>query len=141
MGAQRWARVKGAWLHDRNRASLPEGDVSMFRRDEPDATWGGPSNPENTRGPLSGRMQPAGSGGGGFGAAPSVPPRTGGNSGGNGGGNGFGEPPRGPAQSPSAAASRDAGLFELKRKVQAALIAELDPKTDLSQTAAVRKQI
>ena len=110
----------------------------MFRRgDEPDATWGGPSNPEGTRGPLSGRMQaPANGGGGGFGA-PAAPARAGTT------GNGF-EPPRGPAGAPAnaqAAAQRDNNLFELKRKVQAALIAELDPKTDLSQTATVRKQI
>ena len=36
---------------------------------------------------------------------------------------------------------RENNLFELKRKVQTALIAELDPKTDLSQTTQVRRQI
>ncbi len=45
-------------------------------------------------------------------------------------------PPAGAAPS-----QRENNLFELKRKVQAALIAELDPKTDLSQTAVVRHQI
>ncbi|HEX9038302.1 MAG TPA: CpaF family protein [Ktedonobacterales bacterium] len=115
----------------------------MFRRgDEPDATWGGPGNQDNSRGPLSGRIQPSGSGGvsqGLFGAPPNTPSRVGG----GGGSGGFDGPSRGAAAAPAAAAitQRDNNLFELKRKVQAALIAELDPKTDLSQTAVVRKQI
>ena len=38
-------------------------------------------------------------------------------------------------------AARENNFFELKRKVQNALIAELDPKMDLSQTAQVRRTI
>jgi len=41
----------------------------------------------------------------------------------------------------SAAAARENNFFDLKRKVQNALIAELDPKLDLSQTAQVRRTI
>jgi pilus assembly protein CpaF len=37
--------------------------------------------------------------------------------------------------------ARENSFFELKRKVQNALIAELDPKLDLSQTAQVRRTI
>jgi pilus assembly protein CpaF len=115
----------------------------MFRRgDDREDPWGG-QNSGDMRGPLSGRIQPSHPGGpsgpGGFG--PTGPANRG-----SGPGGGFDSPPRGPsAPGPLAggasANNRENNLFELKRKVQAALIAELDPKTDLSQTAAVRKQI
>ncbi len=115
----------------------------MFRRgDEQDAPWGGPSNQDNSRGPLSGRIAPSGPSAGGssgpFGAMGGPPSRVGGS------GGGLDGPPRGPMAPPSAQqgpTQRENNLFELKRKVQAALIAELDPKTDLSQTGVVRKQI
>lgn len=112
----------------------------MFRRgDDRDDPWG-QNGGDNLRGPLSGRIQPSHPGGpGGFGgnspAGRSSAP----------GGGGFDSPPRGPsAPGPLGGGgvnNRDNNLFELKRKVQTALIAELDPKTDLSQTAVVRKQI
>src|SRR5262249_7661761 len=68
---------------------------------------------------------------------------------------GIGEGPRYNAGGPAPADPRVAGgipagggptarettLFELKRKVQNALISELDPKLDLSQTAQVRRVI
>jgi pilus assembly protein CpaF len=82
-------------------------------------------------------MQPPASGGGGGFGAPAAPAPA------RSTGNGF-DPsrgPSGPSAGSAAAVQRDNNLFELKRKVQAALIAELDPKTDLSQTAIVRKQI
>ncbi|HEU0026412.1 MAG TPA: CpaF family protein [Ktedonobacterales bacterium] len=111
----------------------------MFRRDgERDANWGGPSNPDNSRGPLSGRI------------GPSTPSGASGHFGGGGGqqsragaAGGFEPPQRGAAAPPvsAAASQRENNLFELKRKVQSALIAELDPKTDLSQTATVRRTI
>jgi pilus assembly protein CpaF len=51
--------------------------------------------------------------------------------------------PRGPLGGANAAnaAARENEFFELKRKVQAALIAELDPKMDFTQVAAVRRTI
>ena len=109
----------------------------MFRRDgERDAGWNGPSNPDSSRGPLSGRI------------SPSAPGGTGGLFGGGhqargGGASSFEPPQRGPAPPPASAAAtqRENNLFDLKRKVQAALISELDPKTDLSQTATVRRTI
>ena len=132
-------------MSDRGRvAGFQEGDFSMFRRgDEQDAAWGGPSNQDSARGPLSGRIAPAGPGAGGgsgpFGAAGGPPSRVG-------GAGGFDppQPPRGPMAAPAAVpgpSQRENNLFELKRKVQTALIAELDPKTDLSQTTQVRRQI
>ncbi|HKT38541.1 MAG TPA: CpaF family protein, partial [Ktedonobacterales bacterium] len=91
---------------------------------------------DNLRGPLSGRIG-GGSGGAGNGqysAFSNQPPRAA--SGGNDGGGRF------PAPQPNqAAVARENNLFELKRKVQAALIAEMDPKMDLSQTAQVRRTI
>src|SRR5579859_7109574 len=109
-------------------AGFQEGDVSMFKRgDEQDAAWGGPSNQDSSRGPLSGRIAPAGPGAGGgsgpFGAPGGPPSRAG----------GFEPPqtPRGPMAPPpvQGPSQRENNLFELKRKVQTALIAELDPKT------------
>ncbi len=45
------------------------------------------------------------------------------------------------AQAPGVNSARENSFYELKRKVQAALIAELDPKMDLSQTQQVRRTI
>ncbi|MGH2515311.1 MAG: ATPase, T2SS/T4P/T4SS family, partial [Ktedonobacterales bacterium] len=56
-----------------------------------------------------------------------------------------GATPRGPLSGQNAMANggglRENSFFELKRKVQNALIAELDPKLDLTQTAQVRRNI
>jgi pilus assembly protein CpaF len=51
--------------------------------------------------------------------------------------------PRSPlAAAPNAPGNaKEAGFYDLKRKVQNALIAELDPKMDLTQTAQVRRTI
>ncbi len=48
--------------------------------------------------------------------------------------------PRGGLQNPGGI-NRENNFYDLKRKVQSALIAELDPKLDLSQTDQVRKTI
>src|SRR5262249_51496552 len=47
----------------------------------------------------------------------------------------------GNGQGGGANAARDSSFFDLKKKVQNALITELDPKLDLSQTAQVRRVI
>jgi pilus assembly protein CpaF len=107
--------------------------VSIFKRGD-DQNGAGD---DNLRGPLSGRIG-GGGGNGGNGQYVSFsnqPPRP---SSANDGGAGS----RFPApQQNAAAAARENNLFDLKRKVQAALIAEMDPKLDLSQTAQVRRTI
>jgi pilus assembly protein CpaF len=111
--------------------------VSIFKRgDDQNGSQNGAGD-DNLRGPLSGRIG-GGSGGGGNGQYSSFsnqPPRP---SSANDGGAGSRFPA--PPQNASAAA-RENNLFDLKRKVQAALIAEMDPKLDLSQTAQVRRTI
>jgi pilus assembly protein CpaF len=112
--------------------------VSLLKRFEESSQGNNGQSGENLRGPLSGRMN----GGGG-----SFPGGTD-NSGPTGGGRynpAEAAPPRGPLSNQSAMANggglRENSFFELKRKVQNALIAELDPKLDLSQTAQVRRNI
>ena len=103
--------------------------MSLLKRFEESSQGGNGQSGDNFRGPLSGRMN---------GGAPF--PNTADPSGPLGGG-----PPRGPLSGQTALASgasmRENNFFELKRKVQNALIAELDPKLDLSQTAQVRRNI
>jgi pilus assembly protein CpaF len=114
-------------------------DVSLLKRFE-DTSHGSDGNGgyEGARGPLSGRMNgsnpgsayvsgggPSGPIGGGLsgGAESALSARTalGGQS--------------------AMGAARENGFYDLKRKVQNALIAELDPKMDLTQTAQVRRTI
>ncbi|HLZ21562.1 MAG TPA: CpaF family protein [Ktedonobacterales bacterium] len=113
--------------------------MSLLRRFEESSQGGNGQGGDNMRGPLTGRMN---GGGNSFSGSPdgiSSP----------GGGGRFNSseaaPPRGPLASPGAlggsAGARENGFFELKRKVQNALIAELDPKLDLTQTAQVRRNI
>ena len=110
--------------------------MSIFRRGD-DQNGGNGAGDDNLRGPLSGRIggNNGGGGNGQYSSFSNQPPARGGSSDG-------GAASRFPAaqQSPAAAA-RDNNLFELKRKVQAALISEMDPKMDLSQTAQVRRTI
>ena len=106
--------------------------MSLLKRFEESSQGGNGQNGENARGPLSGRMNgggnpysdPPGSlGGGRLGASDA--------------------PPRGPLNAPGGigAGMRENNFYELKRKVQNALIAELDPKMDMTQTAQVRRTI
>jgi pilus assembly protein CpaF len=87
------------------------------------------------RGPLSGRMHPGGS-------YPNGPDQGGmGRS-----GDGMVPPNRGPLTGQAGVGALGGGMREnsfhdLKRKVQTALIAELDPKADLTQVAQVRRTI
>ncbi|HEX6121914.1 MAG TPA: CpaF family protein [Ktedonobacterales bacterium] len=122
--------------------------MSIFRRadgsdpDQPSGNNEAGSGPltgrlgEHVPGPLSGRI-------GGNNAPPSY------TSIGTGNLNGYGAPGA-PAPTsrglpggapPPAASARENNFNDLKRKVQTALISELDPKMDLSQTAQVRKTI
>ena len=89
------------------------------------------------RGPLTGRFNP--------GAPAAADPS-------NSMGSRLGPPPepslpRGPlgsqmaAGNPAGGSARENSFYELKRKVQNALIAELDPKIDLTQTNTVRRTI
>ena len=94
--------------------------------------------PDSSRGGLTGRMN--GNSGGGVG--------IGGNSGPIAGGNGhFGGPPEMPPRAglgaPQGALgnAKEQNFYDLKRKVQNALIAELDPKMDMTQTGQVRRTI
>ncbi len=98
----------------------------------------GGSNDDNLRGPLSGRIGGGGAGGANQHNGYSSQASRGSGSAVDGGGPASRFPA--PAQN-QAAAARENNLFDLKRKVQAALIAEMDPKTDLSQTAQVRRTI
>jgi pilus assembly protein CpaF len=110
--------------------------VSIFKRGD-DQNGGNGAGDDNLRGPLSGRIggNNGGGGNGQYSSYSNQPPRA---SGSNDGGAASRYPA--PQQNPAAAA-RDNNLFELKRKVQAALISEMDPKMDLSQTAQVRRTI
>ncbi len=111
--------------------------MSLLRRFED--SLNGPNNQgtDVPRGPLGGRIH-----GGGASPGASDP------SGPLGGGQRFGPPeiapaaPRGPLTAQGGlGAARENSFYDLKRKVQNALIAELDPKLDLSQTAQVRRTI
>ncbi|HEX8997847.1 MAG TPA: CpaF family protein [Ktedonobacterales bacterium] len=117
--------------------------MSIFRRGEDqDGAGQHGSHDDNLRGPLSGRIggNGGGNGGGGqYGAYPNPPSRMN-NQGSAGDGGAAGRYPP-PPQNQAAAAARENNLFELKRKVQSALISEMDPKMDLSQTAQVRRTI
>jgi pilus assembly protein CpaF len=98
---------------------------------------GGPSV-EHTPRPLSGRI-----------GANNAPPTSGIGAGSPTGPSRFGSPEsspptpvRGlPGGGPPPTTARENSFHDLKRKVQNALIAEMDPKMDLSQTAQVRKTI
>lgn len=91
---------------------------------------------DSARGPLSGRMNGGYSGGQDY-----QSPTSGGRFGGS-----DSPPPRGPLSAQGAMANagpglRENGFYDLKRKIQNALISELDPKMDMSQTAQVRRTI
>ena len=116
------------------------GAVSLLRRFDDTANNPQGHGQDSSRGGLSGRLG---------GASPSAP-GTGGD--GYGGGGRFGTPldngantPRGPLSAQAAlsgvSSARANEFYELKRLVQNKLIAELDPKMDLSQTAQVRRTI
>lgn len=112
--------------------------MSIFKRGDDDGAGFG-AHDDNLRGPLSGRIG-GGNGGGNGGQHSSFlsqPARVNGQAADGGPASRFPAPP----QNQAAAAARENNLFELKRKVQAALISEMDPKTDLSQTAQVRRTI
>ncbi|MGH2487174.1 MAG: CpaF family protein [Ktedonobacterales bacterium] len=79
--------------------------------------------PGNAAGGVGANSGPLGGGNGHFGSPPDVSPR-----GALGGQNALGS-------------ANEQSFYDLKRKVQIALIAELDPKMDLSQTAQVRRTI
>lgn len=108
--------------------------MGLLKRFEDSSSNG---NGDGMRGPLSGRF------------GPSAPPQA--DLGGGSMGGRFSSPepptPRGPLTnqiaggSPGGASVRENSFYELKRKVQHALIAELDPKIDLTQTATVRRTI
>ncbi len=107
--------------------------MSMFRRGD-DQDGAGPYGAnDDARGPLSGRIGNSNNGAGGPSSLFSPGAR------GNGGNDANSRFPA-PAQN-QAATARENNLFDLKRKVQAALISEMDPKMDLSQTAQVRRTI
>ncbi|HEX2348001.1 MAG TPA: CpaF family protein [Ktedonobacterales bacterium] len=110
--------------------------MSIFKRGD-DQNGGNGAGDDNLRGPLSGRIggNNGGGGNGQYSSFSNQPPRA---SGSNDGGAAARFPA---AQQSPAAAARDNNLFDLKRKVQAALISEMDPKMDLSQTAQVRRTI
>ena len=112
--------------------------MSIFRRGDDQLGGQNGANDDNLRGPLSGRIGGGGGGGGQHSPFANPPSRMGGAPNDNGPAGRFPAPT---PQNNQAAAARENNLFELKRKVQAALIAEMDPKMDLSQTAQVRRTI
>jgi pilus assembly protein CpaF len=109
--------------------------VSIFKRGD-DQNGGNGAN-DDSRGPLSGRI---GGAGGQHTPFANPPSRMGGAANDGGPAGRFPAPVQSPANQ-AAAAARENNLFDLKRKVQAALIAEMDPKMDLSQTVQVRRAI
>lgn len=112
--------------------------MSLLKRFEESSQGNGGQNGDASRGPLSGRMN------GGGGQYPSSPDPAGPTGGGR-YNSPDAAPPRGPLSSQGVLSNnggmRENSFFELKRKVQIALIAELDPKLDLTQTAQVRRNI
>ena len=100
----------------------------------------GGSGDDNLRGPLSGRIGGGGGGGANQHNGNGYVSQSSRGSGAAVDGGGPASRVPAPAQN-QAAVARENNLFDLKRKVQAALIAEMDPKTDLSQTAQVRRTI
>ena len=105
--------------------------MGLLRRFEDSSNGNGQSN-DGARGPLGGRSNvAAGLESGPLGSGPRY------------GGADAPQTPRGPlsAQVGGGNSARENGFYELKRKVQNALIAELDPKMDLTQTAQVRRTI
>lgn len=103
--------------------------MGLLRRFEDSSNGTGLSN-DGARGPLGGRNNA----GGAVESGPLAAGRYGGDA----------PPvPRGPlsAQVGGGNSARENSFFELKRKVQSALISELDPKMDMTQTAAVRRTI
>jgi pilus assembly protein CpaF len=95
----------------------------------------GPNGGDDGRQPSTGRIPTSGGASDPSGRLPATP---GGDAAAHYGPPAIGAGQRGPGGSTSA---QENSFYELKSKVQNALIAEMDPKLDLSQTAQVRRQI